>query len=123
MSGGQGIPNQPLAKVEVYDSILRWTIPSRSNPAETHVVDLSSYGGHGQCLCKDFSTRFGPLLARNYSPEEALKEGWVGPLRDYQLGPEDSLSCWHIIQARRKLAFHVARVFTKAAAAQAGGRR
>ena len=123
MSGGQDIPNQPLASVEVYDSILRWTIPSRRNPDETYVVDLSCYNGHGQCLCKDFSTRFGPLLARQVTPEQALEEGWVDKLRDYQLGPEDALSCWHLIQARRQLSFHIARVFTKANAAQAGGRR
>lgn len=112
------IPNQPLNKVELYDSILRYTIPSRSNPAETYVVDLGHYDGHGACACTDFSTRFGPLLARGIDPETAYHEGLVEKLRSYQLGPEDALSCWHLVQARRKCARHVAAAFSRIEKAQ-----
>lgn len=117
-----GIPNQPLKKVEVYDSILRWTIPSRSNPQETHLVDLGSYDGHGRCDCRDFTTRFEKFLQKQMTPEEVHKDAWLDhPLRDYQLGPEDCLSCWHIVQARRKIARHVPRAFSRAERAQGGG--
>ncbi len=114
-----GIPNQPLKKVEVYDSILRWTIPSREKPLETHLVDLGSYDGHGRCDCRDFEIRFEKFLQKNMTPEQVHSEGWLDfPLRDYQMGPEESCSCWHIIQARRKLAFHVSKAFSKAERAQ-----
>lgn len=114
-----GIPNQPLKKVEVYDSILRWTIPSRSNPNETYVVDFGCYDGHGLCLCKDFTIHFEKFLKRAMTAEQVHAEGWLdAPLRPYQLGPEDCLSCWHLVQGRRKMARHVAQAFSRAERAQ-----
>lgn len=112
------IPNQPLAKCEIYDSILRWEIPSRTPGQPPYVVDLGAYEGHGECVCKDFATRFGPFLSRGVSPEEALEGGWVDKLREYQLGPEDALSCFHLVQARRLCARAVARAFAKIERAQ-----
>lgn len=118
MSGGAGIPNQPLGEVCVYDSVLRWTIPSRSQGGESHLVDLASYDGHGRCDCTDFQTRFEPLLKRLITPETAYHDGLVDKLRDYQLGPEDALSCWHVVQARRQCGRQVVRAFVAAQKAQ-----
>lgn len=113
-----GIPKQPLRKVEVYDSILRWTVPSRTGKG-SYVVDLGHYDGHGACPCTDFATRFEKFLKRGLTPEQVHDEKWLdSPLRDYQMGPEDCLSCWHVTQARRKLARHVAAAFSRAERAQ-----
>lgn len=113
-----GIPNQPLAEVSIYNSILSWTIPSRSKGGESHLVDLASYNGHGRCDCTDFATRFEPILSKGIEPEAAYKEGLVAKLRPYHLGEEDALSCYHIVQARRQCARHVVRAFVKAQKAQ-----
>lgn len=113
-----GIPNQSLLACELFDSILRWKIPSRHDPKDEHVVELAHFNGHGECQCKDFVTRFGPLLAKGIDPETAYHEGLVEKLRPYQLGPEDALSCWHLVQARRQCARHVVRAFVKIQRAQ-----
>ena len=88
----------------VFDDALRFQVPSRSEPDE-HLVDLGAYRGAGRCDCMDFATRFEPLIARGVSPEDAVARGLV-KLRDYQLGPEDALSCWHLVQGRRRVARH-----------------
>lgn len=98
---------------EIYDSILRWTVASRSNPADTYVVDLGAYGGEGRCACKDFSIRFEKFLQKGLTPQLAWDEKWVDQtLRDYQLSPEDCLSCWHLVNARRMAARQCIRAFT-----------
>lgn len=107
---------EPHARAEVFDDALSWLVPSRTRPSEIHKVELGDYAGAGRCSCMDFQTRFEPLLARMVTPERALAEGLV-KLRDYQLSPEDALSCWHIIEARRRLAHHVIKAFKTAATA------
>lgn len=117
MSADQPSPNTAT----VYDSALRWTVPSRTNAAETYVVDLGAYNGEGRCSCRDFAIRFEKFLAKGLTPQLAWDEKWLGDnhqLREYQLGPEDCLSCWHLVNARRMLARQVVRSFTIAKKAQ-----
>lgn len=110
----------PPNTAEIYDSILRWTVPSRTNPAESYVVDLGAYGGEGRCACRDFSVRFEKFLQRGYTPQMVWDEKWITELRDYQLSAEDCLSCWHLVNARRMAARQIVRAFTTAKKAQAG---
>ena len=42
-------------KVEMFDSVLRWSVGSRSNPDIEHLVDLG--GEDMQCSCKDHHFR------------------------------------------------------------------
>lgn len=42
-------------KVEMYDSVLRWVVGSRTNPDIEHLVDLG--GDNMQCSCKDHHFR------------------------------------------------------------------
>lgn len=107
---------------EVFDSILSWKVPSRSNVKEVHLVDLGAYNGEGLCSCKDFSTRFEKFLKRGYTPELVWEEKWITELREYQLDPADCLSCWHIVNARRMCARQVIRAFNVAKKAQNPGK-
>lgn len=111
----------PPNTAEIYDSVLRWTVASRTKPGETYVVDLSAYGGEGRCACRDFEQRFEKFLQRGYTPQQVWDDKWITELRDYQLSPEDCLSCWHLVNARRMAARAVVRAFTKAKGAQSGG--
>ncbi len=92
----------PLDKPELptWKDGIRYTVPSRSDPHETHLVELTDYSGNGSCSCTDFDTRFRPLLSRMVTTEQALEEKLVR-LREYQR-PCDALRCWHIIQGRDK---------------------
>lgn len=36
---------------------LVFAVESWSRPAQPHHVDLSYYGGHGMCLCEDYTIR------------------------------------------------------------------
>lgn len=48
-----------------HDGPLRWLVPSRSNPAESHLVQLDAYGVNGRCSCPDFTCRHEPALKEN----------------------------------------------------------
>lgn len=98
---------------QVYDQALRWKVRSRSNAEEKHLVDLDCYGLNGRCDCTDFQTRFEPLLKRGVTGRQAVEEKWV-KLRDYQIAPEDSLKCWHIVQAWRLFGMQCARAMSTA---------
>lgn len=109
----------------VFDSILRWLVPSRSDPNDTYAVDLGAYNGEGRCACQDFSMRYEKYLARGMTPQQVWDEKWleVSPdkpqkLRPYQLGPEDCCSCFHLVDARRMAARQCIRAFTIAKKAQ-----
>ena len=105
----------------VYDSILRCKVPSRSTPGDTYVVDLGAYNGEGRCACRDFEVRYEKFLARGMTPQQVWDEKWLGDkaeLREYQLGPEDCLSCFHLVDARRMAARQCIRAFTIAKQAQ-----
>lgn len=106
--------NQPPNTAEIYDSALRWTVASRTNPGETYMVDLGAYGGEGRCACQDFSNRYEKYLQRGYTPRMVWDEKWITKLRDYQLDEDDCLSCWHLVNARRMTARHVVRAFNRA---------
>ena len=74
-------------------------MPSRTNPHEHYLVDLTAYNGQGQCQCKHFECRLAPLLSRLVKPETAVAEGLVH-LKPGQR-EEDALRCEHIMEARR----------------------
>lgn len=103
---------------EVFDSILVWNVPSRSKVDEVYRVDLGAYNGEGMCACKDFGTRFEKFLKRGYTPQLVWDEKWITELRDYQLSPEDCLSCWHLVNARRMASRQIIRAFRVAKKAQ-----
>ena len=48
------IPNEPG----------RYRVESWSKPDSPHLVDLFSYGGRGECSCKDWQTRRGPMVKK-----------------------------------------------------------
>ncbi len=107
---------------QVYDDVLTWEVPSRTNPKICYRVEVDAYAGNGECACKDFQTRFGPLLARGYTPQKAWDEGLIkGELRPYQRTNDDLLRCAHIVEARDKLATHIIRAFAKASEALRAG--
>lgn len=110
-------PNPP-DPAEVYDTAMRWHVPSRTKSGETYLIDISSYNGNGFCECTDFSTRFNPLLTRGITPEEALTAGLVH-LRPYHFGnPKNVLRCAHVMQARGDFADAMIRALTAARKAQ-----
>ena len=42
--------------------VMRYHVESWSIPARPHTVDLLSWAGRGECSCKDWQTRRGPLI-------------------------------------------------------------
>lgn len=105
-------PLTPSA-ARVYDNAVRWLVRSRANPKREYFVDLAEHGGNGSCTCKDFQTRFGPLLKASISPEQALREGMV-QRRPWQPRVKDSLRCFHLIDAHLELSEVTARAFANA---------
>ena len=79
---------------------VRYQVPSRTDPHATYLCELTAYNGNGECDCQDFRARFGPLLSRMVTPEQALADGTV-KLRDYQR-PEHALMCRHLVDAHWK---------------------
>jgi len=95
-----------------YDDALRWIIPSRTNPHESYVVELGDAPGYSVCQCMHFVGKLGPLLARGVTPEDAVARGMVR-LKKNQCA-EDSLKCWHIREAEKRLARATIRAIVKA---------
>lgn len=91
-------PNSP--PVDQFDHPIEFKIPSRSNPGTEHKCELRAYGRNGECSCKDFTTRFGPILKRGISAMQALDMGLVKIRKGHD--PRDCLRCDHIIEAYRQ---------------------
>jgi hypothetical protein len=51
-------------KIHPYDHVLRFRFESDTRPEIAHVVDLSAFGGFGECSCEDFQYRILPELLR-----------------------------------------------------------
>ena len=47
---------------------MRYYVQSRSDPEHPHLVDLSSFGGFGQCSCKNWSCRVWPEVRDKTHP-------------------------------------------------------
>lgn len=90
---------EKLTSAENADGI-EYRVPSRTNPHETYLVNLTDFFGNGRCNCKDFECRRQPLLSRMVKPEEAAAQGLI-KLNAGQKA-EDCLRCAHIMEARRK---------------------
>lgn len=67
----------------IQGEVLRYRVSSSSNPNAPHMVDLSLYGGNGECSCRDFTTRRRP----------AIREGAELFTR--------ATSCKHVLAARK----------------------
>lgn len=53
----------PTVRVDpIPGEVLRYHVQSWSNPNAPHMVDLSLYGGNGECSCRDFTTRRRPAI-------------------------------------------------------------
>jgi hypothetical protein len=46
--------------VEPLDYPTRWHVTSTTNDRECYLVDLSSYGGKGECQCRHYTTTIRP---------------------------------------------------------------
>lgn len=103
---------EDAAPAELYDDALRWIIPSDSDPHGSHVVELDSFNGNGECTCEDFNMRFRPLLSRRVTPEQALQAGLVKQRTNQRA--EDVLRCKHIISAQKQFACAAIKSLSKA---------
>lgn len=90
------------APAEAFDDVLRWIIPSDSDPHVSYVVELDSYQKNGECQCMWFETQFRPLLSRMVTPEEAVARGAVKLKKGQRV--EDALRCKHILDAQKRFA-------------------
>lgn len=94
----------PLAKPEIYDSALRWLVPSDTDPHECYLVDLGSFRGNGECQCKNFEVARRPFIVRGKTPEWATENDLPDVnvpkivLKEGQR-VEDALRCKHIKNA------------------------
>lgn len=87
---------------EAFDDVLRWIIPSDSDPHVSYVVELDSYAKNGECQCEHFEMRLRPLLARMVTPEQAVACGLVKIKKGTRV--EDALRCKHILDAQKRFA-------------------
>jgi hypothetical protein len=81
----------------------RYYVHSETVGNETHVVDLASNNGNGECSCTDFQMRRGPNLNKNGGVTVHYyldKDGKVG---------KDATTCKHIHSAMLEFAVHTAR--------------
>lgn len=90
------------APAEAFDDVLRWIIPSDTDPHGSYVVELDSYAKNGECQCRDFEMRCRPLLARLITPEQAVEAGLVKLKKGKRV--EDALRCKHILDAQKRFA-------------------
>lgn len=115
----RAIPADTGDEPVVYDNALRWLVQSRSPGEPAYLVDLSHFDGHGVCCCRDFDVRFRPKLEEGLTPKAAYERRPVAEkLRPYQLGPEDYLSCYHLMRARGAFARATARAISHAEKSQ-----
>jgi hypothetical protein len=59
---------------------MRFHVESWGQPLRPHTVDLLSWGGRGECSCKDWQTRRGPRV---------------------KAGDREDVHCVHVAAARR----------------------
>jgi hypothetical protein len=111
-----------LSDVEAFDSTFRWWVRSRTNPKKRYLCDLSSYKNNGTCSCEDFKKRFEKFLTRGHDATAAFEAGQV-QLRDYMIGVDDALRCWHLCRAQKKLTLCLSEAIQAAAKAQAPAER
>lgn len=88
------------AKAEAFDDVLRWIIPSDSDPHASYVVELGSPPGYSVCQCMHFECRLRPLLEQRVTPEEAVARGLVKYKKGARI--EDALKCRHILDAEKR---------------------
>lgn len=108
---------EDAAPAEPFDDLLRWIIPSDSNPHESYVVELHTPPGYSICQCKNFECRMLPILSRGISPQDAIAQGLI-KLREKQR-VEDVLKCKHILDAEKRLALAVVKATEHAQKKQA----
>lgn len=109
-----------FSDVTAFDNSFRWWVRSRTNPKKRYLCDVSSYKGNGRCSCPDFVNHFQKFLDRGFDAKTVWEAGQLGEgLRDYQLGIDDALRCWHLCRARSRLASAFCDTLTAANAAQA----
>lgn len=68
-----------------YDAPGRYLVPSKSNPGETHLVDLIGYRLNGRCDCPDFTLRHEPRLRKGANPSNATRCKHIHAARDAML--------------------------------------
>lgn len=92
-----------FSDVTAFDNSFRWWVLSRTNPKKRYLCDVSSFKHNGACSCEDFKKRFEKFLTRGFTAAQVFGAGQV-ELRDYMLGIDDCLRCWHLCRARSRLA-------------------
>lgn len=68
-------------------------VESWSSPNRPHRVELRAYGGMGECSCKDWQTRRGPLI-KKMNAAHTTKPGALGTLCRHT-----SAARWHLINS------------------------
>lgn len=97
---------------EIYDCAMRFSVPSRSRPHITHMVDLDWYTMNGKCSCEFFCFKLEPILAQGITPEQAIEAGAVKLKKDQR--PEDALRCQHLIDGYYEFGHIAARAISNA---------
>lgn len=99
----------PQLPAELYDTALRFLVPSESDPHVKYLVELDSFSGNGECDCPAFNfprkgTQFSKrdLCARRVTPEAAVAAGWVKLPDSGRMS--DALRCKHIVSGRDEIA-------------------
>lgn len=72
----------PQLPAELYDTALRFLVPSESDPHVKYLVELDSYGGNGMCNCQHFQMRLEPELRRGNPEKKILRCKHIGNARD-----------------------------------------
>ena len=85
-----------------HDGVLRFMVPSRQKGKLPYLVQLDSWEGNGQCVCRDFVVRKEPLLRRGMTCEEVVAQN-ILKVPSWGMVP-DVLRCFHIHAARLKFA-------------------
>lgn len=106
-----------FSDVTAFDNSFRWWVLSRTNPKKRYLCDVSSYKGNGRCSCPDFLNHFEKFLARGFDAKTVFEANQV-ELREYHLGIDDALRCWHLCRARSRLATAFCSTLTAANEAQ-----
>lgn len=109
----------PQLPAELYDTALRFLVPSESDPHVNYLVELDSFGGNGECDCPAFNfPRHGEkfsrreLCARRVTPEQAIAAGWVTMPKSGRMA--DALRCKHLVSGRDEIATVAIRALSKA---------
>lgn len=94
---------------EIYDTALRFLVPSETDPHVKYLVELDSFSGNGECDCPSFNfPRHGQpysrreMCARRVTPEQAIASGWATVPKSGRVA--DALRCKHIVAGRDEIA-------------------